>query len=199
MIGGSNLIDPNGQLLKADILPAAVPADEIPTRLLQHNFILTSAIVARSEVFGDHLRFDPSLAVGEDLDVWIQVVRQGFRPAFSRRATLNYRKHPTSATANHIRFSEEFSRVFEKYLGDPVVDQQICRGGIRDLLTTVARMTWRREPDRAVAALARLARVGPLPARSQAYQILALLSRQYQAARRTAGSKQRSPGQARSI
>jgi glycosyltransferase involved in cell wall biosynthesis len=177
IIGGLNLIDPEGHLLAADILPPVLPSGEIPTRLLQHNFILTSSIVARVAVFADGLRFDPSLTIGEDLDLCIQILRRGFQPTFSRHATLNYRKHLASTTANAVRFPEEFSRVFEKYLGNAAVDQTICRAGLRDLLSTVARMTWRREPERALKALDRLADVSALSLRNHAYRILALLSR----------------------
>jgi len=149
-----------------------MPAAEIPTSLLRHNFILTSSIVARATVFSDGLRFDPSLRIGEDLDLCIRVIRDGFKPAFERRATLNYRKHPTSTTADSVRFPEEFAKVAEKYLGDPIVDQIFCRRAVEGLLLDVARMTWRHEPARARAALTRLFRVNPWALRAWPYAML---------------------------
>jgi hypothetical protein len=139
--------------------------------LLQHNFILTGSIVARSVVL-ENLRFDPTLKIGEDLDLWIRFVKAGFKPAFSSQATFNYRKHPTSTTGNTITFPEEFSRVFEKYLGDPAVDQTLCRRSLENMLLNVVRMTWRQQPARARAALARLFRFNRSSPRAWTYRFL---------------------------
>jgi glycosyltransferase involved in cell wall biosynthesis len=173
VIGGLNLIDPAGRVTKRDVLPPPTALTEIPTRLLEYNFILTSSIVARAEVFGGGLRFDPALRIGEDLDLCIRMVEAGQRPSFSTRATLNYRKHPVSTTANPVRFAEDFSSLFEKYLGNPVVAQPVCRRILRDMLLNVARMTWRRDPRRALASLRRLFRFDRWSARAWLYRLLA--------------------------
>lgn len=172
-IAGLNLIDPAGRVTRHNVLPPPTAPVELPTQLLRHNFILTSGVVARAAVFARGLRFDPALRIGEDLDLCIRIVRSGHRPSFAGHATLNYRKHPVSTTADPVRFPEEFAALFEKYLGDPVVDQRVCRRLLRGMLLNVARMTWRREPRRALAALERLSRVAPVEPRSWPYWLLA--------------------------
>jgi glycosyltransferase involved in cell wall biosynthesis len=161
MIGGARLIDGNGQSLKREIIPPVVSAAAIPTELLKHSFILPSAVVAHRRVFETGLRFESSFPIGEDLDLWIRVVGAGFKPVIVPEPLIDYRKHPASATADPVRFPEEFSRLFERYLGNPIVDQQLCRAGLGSMLTSVARMSWRRDPERALRALRRLFRVTP--------------------------------------
>ncbi|HLP02524.1 MAG TPA: hypothetical protein VK163_10915, partial [Opitutaceae bacterium] len=46
---------------------------------------------------------------------------------------------------------------------------------LREMLLNVARMTWRRQPQRALAALDRLARVSRFSPRALAYRLLARL------------------------
>lgn len=173
VIAGLNLIDPAGRVTRRDILPPPTALADLPTRLLEHNFILTSGIVARASVFAGGLRFDPSLRIGEDLDLCIQIAGAGHRPSFSARATLNYRKHPASTTADPVRFPEDFSVLFEKQLGNPAVDRAICRRLLRRMLLTVARMTWRREPRRARQALDRLLRLSRWDPLTWTYWLLA--------------------------
>lgn len=172
-IGGYATMDAAGAPMGEQVLPPAMRAEELPTALLKRNFILPSGMVARADVFADGLRFDPALKIGEDLDLCVRLVKAGRRPAFARKVTLNYRKHAESTTANSVRLPEEFSRVFEKYADDPVVDRAVCRRMLSGFLLAVARMTWRREPARARAALRRLFRFEPLSARGWFYAVLA--------------------------
>ncbi len=172
-ISGLHLIDSAGHVTRHNILPTPTPLAALPTRLLEHNFILTSGIVARTEVFAGGIRFDPALRIGEDLDLCIELARAGFQPSFSRRATLHYRKHPVSTTADPVRFPEEFSAVFEKHLANPLVNRGVCRRLLRGMLLDVARMTWRREPRRALGALHRLFRTGRFAPRAWLLWLLA--------------------------
>ena len=172
-IGGANHIDRQGRCVRRDLIPAPLPPPAIPTALLGHNFVLTGAVVVRAEPFARGLRFDPSLTIGEDLDLWLALVAAGCRPVFSPRATFNYRKHPVSTTADPVRFPEAFSAVFEKHLANPLVDRRVCRRLLRGMLLDVARMTWRREPRRALAALQRLFRTGRFVPRAWILWLLA--------------------------
>lgn len=158
VIGGLNLIDSDSRLIRADVIAPPMPVGEIPTALLRHNFILTSSMVLDRRVFEGGLRFDAGLKIGEDLDLCIRLIEAGFRPIFSSRATLNYRKHGSSTTADSVRFNDEFARVFEKHLINPVVDSGYCLSALKGYLTNVIRMTWRRNPRLALAAAGRLGR-----------------------------------------
>jgi glycosyltransferase involved in cell wall biosynthesis len=176
IIGGTNLTNPDGKITEPNILPAPRPSEAVPTDLLRHNFILTGGVVTRAKVFTAGLRFVPDLVIGEDLDVWIRIIEAGNRPSFSQRATFNYRKHPSSTTADPVVFQEEFARLYERYVGDPLVDQRLLRNGVADMLTSVARMTWRREPARALGALRRLFRIQPWHVQAWPFFIMAKAS-----------------------
>jgi glycosyltransferase involved in cell wall biosynthesis len=162
IVGGLNLIDPKGKLIQPDVLPPVMPLDDMPTYLLTYNFILPSGMVARSRVFNQGLRFDPGLSVGEDLDLCIRIVDARHPVSYSRRATLNYRKHPTSATADPARFSEGMSELYEKYLRSPRVNRRLCAAHLRKALLTTARITRRSSPTRCYRAARRLVQLDPL-------------------------------------
>lgn len=166
IVGGLNLIDPQNKLLEADVLPEVVPPEALPARLLAYNFILPSAMVSRAQVFAGGLRFDHTLSVGEDLDLCIRIVDAGHRVAYSQRATLNYRKHPTSATADPARFSEGMTELYEKYLHSPLVNRAACSRSLRNALLNTARLTRKRQPERCARAAKRLVQLAPwnLPA-----------------------------------
>lgn len=172
-IAGARFIDESGVSMNQEMVPPAVSVEKIPTELLKQSFILPSAVVAHRRIFDQGLRFDPRFPIGEDLELWIRVIRAGFKPVIVREPLIRYRKHPTSATADPVRFPEEFSRVFELYVGDPIVDQRVCRNSIRTMLIMVARMTWRKNPSRALLALHRLFRIAPWYAPGWVFFLLA--------------------------
>lgn len=176
MIAGAELIDQEGHPLGQQMIPPAVAAESIPNELLKCSFILPSAVVAHRRVFGTGLRFDSSFPIGEDLDLWLRMIRAGFKPVIVPGLLIRYRKHPASATADPVRFPEEFSRMFERYLGDPIVDQRLLRQELCAMLTSVARMTWRREPARALGALRRLFRLAPWQVRAWPFFVMAKAS-----------------------
>ncbi len=161
IVGGLNLIDPQGTLIETDVLPENIAPAALPTRLLAYNFILPSAMVSRAKVFANGLRFDHTLSVGEDLDLCIRIVDAGHRVTYSQKATLNYRKHPTSATADPARFSEGMSELYEKYLQSALVNRPACARSLRNALLNTARLTRKRQPERCARAARRLVQLAP--------------------------------------
>ncbi|MEO6875211.1 MAG: glycosyltransferase [Opitutaceae bacterium] len=176
IIGGTNLLASDGSVIKRDILPHPLPLAQIPTRLLAYNFILTGAAVFSRRVFTDGLRFDPTLTIGEDLDLWIRVIAAGHRPSFSDVATFNYRKHPASATGDSANFAEGMAALYSKYLNNPIVDRRECRNGLFQNLTVTTRMTRRTQPDRSLRAARQLFRLHPLHPSSWLYLARAKLA-----------------------
>lgn len=162
IIGATNLIDSNGSVIERDILPPPLPLAQIPTRLLIYNFVLPGAGVFAAKVFAGGLRFDPTLTIGEDLDLWIRIIAAGYRPSFSRVATFNYRKHSSSATANSADFAEGMSRFYLKYLHNPLVDKRHCMHCLTESLATMTRMTRKTQPTRSLQAARQLVRLRPL-------------------------------------
>jgi hypothetical protein len=63
--------------------------------------------------------------------------------------------------------------VLERYLGDSIVDQKLCRANVSTMLTSVARMTWRQDPPRALKALHRLFRVAPFHVQAWPFFVMA--------------------------
>ena len=161
IVGGLNLIDPQNKLIEANVLPEIVTPQALPSRLLTYNFILPSGMVSRAKVFAGGLRFDHTLSVGEDLDLCIRIVDAGHRIAYSEKATLNYRKHPTSATADPARFSEGMTELYEKYLHSPLVNRPACARSLRNALLNTARLTRKRQPERCARAAKRLVQLSP--------------------------------------
>jgi glycosyltransferase involved in cell wall biosynthesis len=161
IIGGLNRIDSLGHFTEQGILPPVISPQEMPTQLLSYNFILPSGMVTRAKVFGQGLRFDTHLSVGEDLDLCIQIVETGHKASFSRKATLNYRKHPASATGEPARFSEGMAQLYAKHLRDPAVDQAFCLHCLIDSLTNTARLTRKTQAARCRKAARQLIGLRP--------------------------------------
>ena len=171
IISGLNLTDIHGRVTQANVLPERLPLERIPTRLLTYNFILTSGLVLRAGVFSRGLRFDPTLSIGEDLDLCIRIVANKHRVSYSTRATLNYRKHPASTTADPARFSERMSELYTKYVDNPLVDQEHCKKLLAACLLNTSKLTRKSEPKRCVAAARQLVRLRPWSAPAWAYWI----------------------------
>lgn len=96
------ILQPDGSFKHIDKLrdPYPVSKDEM-THLLLRQFVGSTAMIAKTECFNS-LRFDTSLKYAEDLDLWLRLVEQGFRPGLipSSEALYFYRIHPGSITTS---------------------------------------------------------------------------------------------------
>lgn len=158
IVSGHKIMDAKGEVLKQFPLTTEIEMDSLPGKLLQFNFFLMGALVFKTSSVPKSLRFCSKFTIGEDLHFWIELIRVAGVPAVAPECSFNYRKHSQSITSNSIRFSEEYAKIAEFYLGDPIVDPKICRHVLRNHLHAVARMTWRKEPERCMNALWRLFR-----------------------------------------
>jgi glycosyltransferase involved in cell wall biosynthesis len=161
IVGGLDLIDSQGVTTQRNILPPAHTMEALPTELLRYNFILPSGMVARAEIFKNGPRFDPSLAIGEDLDLCIELARAGRRVSYSTKVTLRYRKHQASATGDPARMAEGLAQLFTKHLHNPVVDRSLCRQFLIGNLVATARLTRKTQPARSRKAARQLIRLRP--------------------------------------
>ncbi len=161
IVGGLDLIDSNGVTTKRNILPPHHSMKALPTELLRYNFILPSGMVAHAGIFKNGPRFDPSLAIGEDLDLCIELARAGRRVSYSDKVTLRYRKHQASATGDPARMAEGLAQLFTKHLHNPVVDRALCRKFLIDNLTATARLTRKSQPARCRKAARQLIQLRP--------------------------------------
>jgi glycosyltransferase involved in cell wall biosynthesis len=157
-VAGMKEVDSVGNSLGSGKLPPTVGHNELSGRLLAHNFIPTSLAVLGPRVVEGKFRFDPSLKVGEDLDLWIRLVGSGLYPALADEITTHYRRHDSNTTRDPIHFAEEFARVFEKHLKNPTLPSGACIQGVGIMLRPVVQMTRWRAPHRAIAALFRMLR-----------------------------------------
>lgn len=88
-----------------------------PLSLAVYNFILPSAVVARSGCITEAGGFDtePTLQHIEDYDFWIRLVEAGARFAFLSTISVRYRKHTGGATAQEEKFKVLHERLYQKH------------------------------------------------------------------------------------
>jgi hypothetical protein len=63
--------------------------------------------------------FDAELQRGEDIDMWLRILRQGGRVAYRRRVLGHYRRHPGSNSADPVVAIEGFLAALAKVARDP--------------------------------------------------------------------------------
>lgn len=90
-----------------------------PFALMRNCFIITSSCMIRSSRLAQVGGFDatPAVRAVEDLDCFLKLLRTGARFAMAPRATLNYRKHPESATGRKGYMIRQIVFVTERHLG----------------------------------------------------------------------------------
>lgn len=92
---GTGVININslGQELNQEIV-YNIPDDQIPSRMLFNNYIATSSVMLRTEIIGS-IRFKKDFLVGEDYEVWLQIIRK-CKIGHIREPLTKYRIHDNS-------------------------------------------------------------------------------------------------------
>ncbi|MCP4292787.1 MAG: glycosyltransferase [bacterium] len=109
-------IDPNGEVLNPDYLaeyhqfrtdlqPANIPDTQLISgsaafsHLLRGNFIGTSSVVCRREVFEAAGPFDEEMKNADDIDMWLRIAQNNCTMAFIDQQLHSYRITPGGVTA----------------------------------------------------------------------------------------------------
>lgn len=76
--------------------------------------LITSGILARRAPIIKIGLFDEGLRNSQDFDLWLRLVRHGFRLAYQRQLLLRYRCHENSLSGDEINRSARQLRVYDK-------------------------------------------------------------------------------------
>lgn len=105
--------------------------EEIRTALMQGNCFGLSTTMGRADVLKAQ-RFDPSLSVAEDYDLWTRLAAAGVRLANLPDSLIRYRWHPQQASrTKSARLDQATRRIRGHYcaglLGDPQLQERLSR------------------------------------------------------------------------
>lgn len=105
--------------------------EEIRTALMQGNCFGLSTTMGRAEVLKAQ-RFDPSLSVAEDYDLWTRLAAAGVGLANLSESLIRYRWHPQQASrTKSARLDQVTRRIRGRYcaglLGDPWLQERLSR------------------------------------------------------------------------
>ena len=107
---------------------------EVRRALMHGNCFGLSTTMGRAEIF-NRLRFDPSLSVAEDYDLWTRMVQDGLSLANLPDSLIRYRWHPQQASrAKGARLDHATRRIRGRYsaalLGDLDLQKRLDREAV---------------------------------------------------------------------
>lgn len=95
---------------------------KINNALLQYNFLVTSScIVVKKEVFEKIGKFDINFSVSDDWDMWLRIIKNGYRVTVEPSYLVNYFTHDKnlSGSSNIDKQFEEFKILKDKNNEEP--------------------------------------------------------------------------------
>ncbi len=90
-----------------------LPRGSCLPRLLFADLFGTSTVVVRRDLLDRAGSFDPSLAAGEDWDLWLRMAESGWSPLGVEEPLVRYRLWSGNATRETLRMAEAALRVLE--------------------------------------------------------------------------------------
>jgi glycosyltransferase involved in cell wall biosynthesis len=99
--------------------------------LIKEDFIITSTVLVRREVFKDVGTFDESLSVAEDYDMWLRIARK-YQIGLINECLVKYRKHNTNISSlKSITYPDMEIRVLKKHEVSEYPDQDYIKQCIK--------------------------------------------------------------------
>ncbi len=89
--------------------------------------VITSCVVARREALIDAGLFDARFYYCEDFDLWLRLAHSGGRIAYQPEVLAHHRLHGASLCANESRQLEGEIGVYEKWLREPELSEEMKR------------------------------------------------------------------------
>jgi glycosyltransferase involved in cell wall biosynthesis len=114
---GFFFVDERGQRLP-QISTETVSDDQMYDRLLDGEFFVPAAVVARRECYDQVGLFDEAFRASEDWDIWLRVARE-YRFAGIPRPLVNYRMHGNNMSKDPEHMLHYQLMVVEKHFGSP--------------------------------------------------------------------------------
>ncbi|MBZ0165173.1 MAG: glycosyltransferase, partial [Candidatus Omnitrophica bacterium] len=100
--------------------------DDLYSRLLKANFIVSSSTVVLKKALDEVGHFDetPDLRCSEDFDLWLRVLRK-YKPAYVNEVVGLYRVHGTNQSGDDLRLKRALA-VIEKHLNSGWINQYVA-------------------------------------------------------------------------
>ena len=83
-------------------------------QLIQEKCNVMVSVLARREALFAVGLFDESLRRSEDFDLWLRVLKGGYRIAYHRQALVHYRRRPGSLSSDELSMCKSVLQVFDK-------------------------------------------------------------------------------------
>lgn len=87
-------------------------------RLLLSNFMNTSSVMVRKIIFKETGYFDENIFLAEDHDLWLRILKEGFRFGFIDEFLVIYRDNPAGTSKNPTKFESTKLDFLKKHLGN---------------------------------------------------------------------------------
>lgn len=162
VFGGITFIDAFDAVIPGEVEPSARQLANMAPEIFHYNFVqCTSTVCLRRSLFATVGDFDVQLSHGEDLDLWLRLIKAGARWDYTGHCSCAYRKHPASAMAQTVLMVARMAAFFEKHLHNPLVPRRQRYRALVSNRRVHARLHWRRQPAEAENALRRLIALEP--------------------------------------
>lgn len=175
VFSGNNFINEVGKVTKRDEQPSEKQLSDVINSIYTYNFIMTPAVVIDRKIIDDGYRFDESLRYGEDLDIWIRIIGNGYRWTYLAKATYNYRKHATSAMSQTPAMIEGMLEFYRKHFNNPDIRYSLRKHKFSEYLYSHGKMCRRMHPERARRAFSEYLRLKPFDIRGYGYWLLSYI------------------------
>lgn len=103
-----------------------VVPDELYSRLLKANFIVSSSTVVLKKALDEVGHFDesPELRCSEDFDLWLRILRK-YKPAYVNEVVGLYRVHGSNQSGDDLRLRRALA-VIDKHLNNGWINQYVA-------------------------------------------------------------------------
>jgi glycosyltransferase involved in cell wall biosynthesis len=126
-----SLVYPNARYFGGGAWDGRLFMDMIPStgevtmeRLITRECAVFIGVTARREALVRAGLFDPLVPGGEDLDLWMRVVRSGGKITYHRQPLVKYRLRPNSMSDDKFDLLKNGLTVYQKHLNTPGITDQ---------------------------------------------------------------------------
>jgi glycosyltransferase involved in cell wall biosynthesis len=115
---GWRYIDSDGQILPQTPHTWVVPSSEMYPTLLRANFIIPSTVVLKRTQIIEAGSFDPSFRRLQDWELWLRLLKSGYKFVGSNECLVHYRLHSNALTTDTSSGQQAALAMAKKHFGD---------------------------------------------------------------------------------